>query len=173
MSGINASNTNFEFTYDKDEGTIECELSATISFKNSKAKMEGYGVSYKESKDKEDTELGESLALIRALKDLDNQIENWLIKLSCTETKTERKKCELKDFIGKCAVRTKPVIRASGKSDDSFTIRPIKVLYANDTMCGYKSWFLLGFGGGVFFFSEEKGNAEFLDNNWIEYKGKI
>ena len=175
---------------------IECDQKATLNIEGVEHVFIGYGESFCDPKDKWDLNGGKLLSYIRAVKDVYNQLENYMIKYFC---KVDDKAFNLDDLfkeasitvdnvhidknlkdllfgppqpttldklVGKWAIRTKP---PKGKAwDDSYCLKglfptPIFISKFENDSAEYHT--------------EEypKGTCtmkdEWLDNNWIEYKG--
>ena len=177
-------------TYDFDDFYIACEKKVKLFFKDKVAVLIGFGESYQEKQDPDDEILGKGFALTRANKDIDNQIENWLIKYSCKPNgkmdnifkdatltlhlkdinedglrilRGEPQPTTLDKLVGKWAIRIKPCQCRYG-SDGSYTSDPIFVRGFYETYVEYN--------GLMFTDNISTLSNEWLDSNWIEYKGE-
>jgi len=117
--------------------------------------------------DKFNLEFGRELAKAKAFVVLNKKRLDYLYDLSRKFSKEQKHiGKELKDLVGKWAVRTRPVTTVYGNKDDSYMINPIFVIEATryGARFNYKNRKSIPWGFST------ANEMIFLDNNWIEYK---
>jgi hypothetical protein len=172
-----------------------CRKLIKYVFKDKVAIFEGIGEAYQEKNDPYDGILGKAFALTRADKDIDNQIENYLIKYSCkpnsqlfnlkdvtltidgcTITKDkidllfkepQPQSTTLDKLVGKWAVRTK-FVEKPWDMDESWSKNPLFVIGIDEHGIKFND----SHSNYIehYFYWHDENDKKWLDNNWIEHK---
>jgi hypothetical protein len=71
-----------------DDYITNCLLGGTLTLGEETKNFYGYGISFRRKEDFNDPQLGNNLSAVRAIKDLFNDVENYLIRKSCEHTDT-------------------------------------------------------------------------------------